>query len=57
MPDNTSGHESFADLFKEDTITVKSLSPGQKVLATVVDVSQDSIFLDVGGKSEGSDGI
>ena len=53
MPDNTSGHESFADLFKEDTITDKSLSPGQKVLATVVDVSQDSIFLDVGGKSEG----
>jgi small subunit ribosomal protein S1 len=53
MPDNTSGHESFADLFKEDTITDKRLSPGQKVLATVVDVSQDSIFLDVGGKSEG----
>ena len=53
MPDNTSGLESFADLFKEDTITDKSLSPGQKVLATVVDVSQDSIFLDVGGKSEG----
>ena len=53
MPDNTSGHESFADLFKEDTIMDKSLSPGQKVLATVVDVSQDSIFLDVGGKSEG----
>ena len=53
MPDNTSEHESFADLFTDDTITQKRLTPGQKIQATVVDVSQDSIFLDVGGKSEG----
>ena len=53
MPDNTSGHESFADLFKDDTIINKRLSPGQKTQATVVDISQDSIFLDIGGKSEG----
>jgi len=53
MPDNTSGHENFADLFKDDTISKKQLSPGQKIKATVVDVSQDSIFLDIGEKSEG----
>jgi small subunit ribosomal protein S1 len=53
MPDNTSDHESFADLFKEDTVTNKQLSPGQKIQATIVDVSQDSIFLDIGEKSEG----
>ena len=53
MPDNTSGHESFADLFKDDTVSKTKLSPGQKLQATVVDVSQDTIFLDVGGKSEG----
>ena len=53
MSDSTSGHESFADLFKDDTITQKQFSPGQKIQATVVDISQDSVFLDVGGKSEG----
>ena len=53
MPDDTSGHESFADLFKDDTVTQKQLSPGQKIKATVVAVAQDSIFLDVGEKSEG----
>jgi small subunit ribosomal protein S1 len=53
MPDNSSGHESFADLFKEDTVTNKQLSPGQKIKATVVTISPDSIFLDIGGKSEG----
>jgi len=53
MPDNTTGHESFADLFKDDSVKQKQLSPGQKIEATVVDVSQDSVFLDVGEKSEG----
>ena len=53
MPENTSGHESFADLFTDDTVTNKRLTPGQKIRATVVDISQDSIFLDVGEKSEG----
>jgi len=53
MPDITSGHESFADLFKDDSLSQKQLSPGQKIKATVVSVSQDTIFLDVGAKSEG----
>ncbi|MEN8232672.1 MAG: 30S ribosomal protein S1 [Thermodesulfobacteriota bacterium] len=53
MADDFSNHESFADLFKDDGPPKKQLSPGQKIKAVVVDVSQDSIFLDVGGKSEG----
>ncbi len=53
MSDDFSNHESFADLFKDDGPPKKQLSPGQKIKAVVVDVSQDSIFLDVGGKSEG----
>ena len=53
MSDDFSNHESFADLFKDDGPPKKQLTPGQKIKAVVVDVSQDSIFLDVGGKSEG----
>ena len=53
MSDNSSNQESFADLFKDDGPPKKQLSPGQKIKAVVVDVSQNSIFLDVGEKSEG----
>ena len=53
MPDSKSGQESFADLFQDEAVAVKKLAPGQKISATVVDVSPDSIFLDVGEKSEG----
>jgi small subunit ribosomal protein S1 len=53
MPDNTTGQESFAALFTDDEVANKRLTPGQKITATVVDISQDSIFLDVGEKSEG----
>ena len=53
MSDNSSNNENFADLFKDADITKNKLTPGQKIQAVVVDISQDSIFLDVGGKSEG----
>jgi small subunit ribosomal protein S1 len=53
MPDSTSGQENFAALFQDDTTSQKQLSPGQKIKATVVAVSRDTIFLDVGAKSEG----
>ena len=47
-------NESFEDLFKaEETKKIRRLSPGQKVTATVVGTSTETIFLDVGGKSEG----
>ena len=53
MSDNSSNNENFADLFKEDGPPKKKLTPGQKIQAVVVVISQDSIFLDVGEKSEG----
>jgi len=53
MTDNESTNENFADLFNDESPTKKKLSPGQKITAVVVDVTQDSVFLDVGEKSEG----
>jgi small subunit ribosomal protein S1 len=46
--------ENFADLFKEEqTKTVRRLKPGQRIPATIVGISGESIFLDTGAKSEG----
>ena len=46
--------ESFEDLFRqEDTKKMRRLAPGQKITATIVGISGESVFLDVGGKSEG----
>lgn len=46
--------ESFEDLFRqEDTKKMRRLTPGQKISATIVGISGESVFLDVGGKSEG----
>lgn len=45
---------SFAELFQEtESKPVRRLNPGQKITATIVGISQESIFLDTGGKSEG----
>lgn len=46
-------HEDFASLFQEEAATRKKMTPGQKVKARVVGISDEYIFLDVGGKSEG----
>lgn len=53
MSDNSSSQENFADLFDDNDLATKRLMPGQKIKAVVVEVTQDSIFLDVGEKSEG----
>jgi small subunit ribosomal protein S1 len=53
MSDNSPNNENFADLFKDEDISKKQFTPGQKIQAVVVDITQDSIFLDAGGKSEG----
>jgi len=45
---------SFAELFQEsESKPVRRLKPGQKITATIVGISEESIFLDTGGKSEG----
>lgn len=47
-------NESFADLFQqEETKKIRHFTPGQKVKATIIAISGESVFLDVGGKSEG----
>ncbi|MEN8190437.1 MAG: 30S ribosomal protein S1 [Thermodesulfobacteriota bacterium] len=49
-----SNEQSFADLFNESTSeTKRTLTPGDKIRATVVGMAKETIFLDIGGKSEG----
>ena len=49
-----STEQSFADLFLENSSkSLRRLEPGQKITATIVGLSGNSIFLDVGGKNEG----
>ncbi len=46
--------DSFEALFSEsDEKTLRTLSPGEKINATVVGIDKETIFLDVGTKSEG----
>jgi small subunit ribosomal protein S1 len=44
---------SFAELFDITTVRRDFLTPGEKIEATIVKITQDWIFLDLGGKSEG----
>lgn len=45
--------KSFAELFEKSEMRKDFLEPGQKVKAAIVKITQDWIFLDLGGKSEG----
>ena len=47
-------NKSFADMLDQDFTAPQRLEPGQQVEATIVRISKEWIFLDVGGKSEGS---
>lgn len=52
MTDTTS--DNFEDLFKaEENKKIRHLTPGQKIRATIVGITGESTFLDVGSKSEG----
>lgn len=54
--EKTSGTEyekSFAELLDESFVTPGRLAPGQKVTATVVKITADWVFLDLGRKGEG----
>ena len=44
---------SFAELFDKTEVRRDFLTPGEKIEATIVKITQDWIFLDLGGKSEG----
>ncbi len=46
--------DSFAALLEQENKTsLKKLTPGQQISALIVGIAGESIFLDVGGKSEG----
>jgi len=50
----TEDSSSFAELFQAtESKAVRRLKPGQKIPATIVGISEESIFIDTGGKSEG----
>ncbi len=49
----TENEKSFAELLDESFVTPGRLSPGQKVTATVVKITADWVFLDLGRKGEG----
>ena len=55
---NTEEKESFEELLKASSETPdRKLFPGEKVSGRVVKISKDTIFVDLGGKSEGIAGI
>ena len=45
--------ENFADLLEQSIAGIKPLTPGQQIEATVLQVGEQWIFLDVGQKGEG----
>src|SRR5208283_4585195 len=45
--------ESFAALLEKNDVVAERLRPGQRVRARVICVSGDSVYIDLGGKSEG----
>lgn len=50
---DTTGEESFADLLEKSFVDAGRLEPGQKVEATVLKISGDWVFVDIGQKGEG----
>ncbi len=51
--DEIGEEESFADLLRESDLKPVRYSPGQKVKARIVKISSESVFIDLGAKSEG----
>lgn len=50
---DAAGEESFAELLAKSLVDAGRLEPGQKVEATVLKITGDWIFVDVGQKGEG----
>src|SRR5271157_515390 len=46
--------ESFAELFTKESVLPGRLEPGQKVKTRVISIVGDSVYVDLGGKSEGA---
>jgi small subunit ribosomal protein S1 len=52
--ENSEQEESFAELLEKSSGCSERLRPGQKVRAKVVSISGDLVYIDLGGKSEGT---
>ncbi len=52
--ENMEQEESFAELLEKSSGRSERLRPGQKVRARVVSISGDLVYIDLGGKSEGT---
>jgi small subunit ribosomal protein S1 len=52
--ENSEQEESFAELLEKNSGRSERLRPGQKVSAKVVSISGDLVYIDLGGKSEGT---
>jgi small subunit ribosomal protein S1 len=50
---NSPEEASFADLLEESLISSRRLEPGEKIEATVLQIGDEWVFLDVGQKGEG----
>jgi len=55
VEEKNESHEemSFAELFEKTQVRRDFLEPGQKIEATIVKITPEWIFLDLGGKHEG----
>jgi len=52
-PTESTGEESFAEMFEKSFKKQGRLEPGQMVEAMIVKISPEWVFLDLGGKGEG----
>lgn len=50
---SSDGGSSFAKMFEGGFSAPSALTPGQQIEATVVRITNNNVFLDIGGKSEG----
>lgn len=48
------GEKSFGELLEQSLVETQRLNPGQKVSAEIVKITDDWIFIDLAGKSEGA---
>ena len=53
MSEENSGEENFAEMLDKNYKEPSRMEPGQKIEATIVKVTADWAFLEVGGKGEG----
>ena len=51
--ENPSVEEDFAALFEKESRMPERLDPGQKIKTTVISISGEMVYVDLGGKSEG----